>query len=240
MPDRVTAAPCPPGSPEGSASAPPFHLAERALARVSGARLIEGNRVQLLRDAAENYPAWAQAMLHAKTAVADGRWARVGSTNLNLQSWVGNWELDVAVEDEGFARAMAEMYQVDLEHATEIVLAARSRLRPTGTGRRTTGRWERRPGSASRAAAGAVSIGSAVHAAVTGRRVLGPAEARIMAAAGTGLLLLALLALVWPWAIALPVALLGGWLAVTLLVRGWRLRRARTRSERKGVGPLTG
>ena len=53
---------------------------------------------------------WNGSMLHAKTAVADGRWARVGSTNLNLQSWMGNWELDVAVEDEGFAGQMQEMY----------------------------------------------------------------------------------------------------------------------------------
>ena len=40
-------------------------------------------------------------MLHAKTAVADARWARVGSTNLNLASWIGNYELDVAIEDTG-------------------------------------------------------------------------------------------------------------------------------------------
>jgi cardiolipin synthase len=33
---------------------------------------------------------WNGTMLHAKTAVADGHWARVGSTNLNLASWLGN------------------------------------------------------------------------------------------------------------------------------------------------------
>ena len=49
---------------------------------------------------------WNGPMMHAKTAVADGRWARVGSTNLNLASWIGNRELDVIVEDEAFARAM--------------------------------------------------------------------------------------------------------------------------------------
>ena len=38
-------------------------------------------------------------MMHAKTAVADGLWARVGSTNLNIASWIGNYELDVAIED---------------------------------------------------------------------------------------------------------------------------------------------
>ena len=49
---------------------------------------------------------WNGPMLHAKTAVADGKWARVGSTNLNLASWVGNYELDVFVQDEDFASEM--------------------------------------------------------------------------------------------------------------------------------------
>ncbi|HLI33812.1 MAG TPA: phospholipase D-like domain-containing protein [Terriglobia bacterium] len=57
---------------------------------------------------------WNGPMLHAKTAVADGRWARVGSTNLNLASWIGNWELDVVVEDDLFAREMEQMYLDDL------------------------------------------------------------------------------------------------------------------------------
>ena len=30
---------------------------------------------------------WNGSMLHAKTAVADGQWARVGSSNLNIASW---------------------------------------------------------------------------------------------------------------------------------------------------------
>src|SRR5262249_27792819 len=49
---------------------------------------------------------WNGTMMHAKTAVADGRWARVGSTNLNVASFIGNYELDVAVEDAGFAGEM--------------------------------------------------------------------------------------------------------------------------------------
>src|SRR5256886_16865165 len=36
-------------------------------------------------------------MLHAKTLVADRRWARVGSSNLNGSSLLTNYELDVAV-----------------------------------------------------------------------------------------------------------------------------------------------
>lgn len=53
---------------------------------------------------------WNGSMVHAKTAVADGRWARIGSTNLNISSWIGNWELDVVIEDEDLAREMSEMF----------------------------------------------------------------------------------------------------------------------------------
>ena len=54
---------------------------------------------------------WNGTMVHAKTAVADGKWARVGSSNLNIQSWLGNWELDVAIEDERFrARRWRTMF----------------------------------------------------------------------------------------------------------------------------------
>jgi cardiolipin synthase len=59
-----------------------------------------------LLDAGVRVFEWNGTMLHAKTAVADARWARVGSTNLNIASWFGNCELDVVVEDEGFACSM--------------------------------------------------------------------------------------------------------------------------------------
>ena len=65
---------------------------------------------------------WNGTMLHAKTAVADGSWARVGSTNLNVASWFGNCELDAVIEDEEFAAKMEQAYLEDLDHATEIVL----------------------------------------------------------------------------------------------------------------------
>ena len=72
---------------------------------------------------------WNGSMLHAKTAVADGRWARVGSSNLNLASWIGNCELDIAIEDETFARCMETQYETDLSNATEIVLKLPRRWR---------------------------------------------------------------------------------------------------------------
>ncbi|MCI0545874.1 MAG: phospholipase D-like domain-containing protein [Candidatus Rokubacteria bacterium] len=171
---------------------------------------------------------WRGSMLHAKTAVVDGRWARVGSTNLNVQSWIGNWELDVAVEDEAFAEAMEDMYRDDLEHATEIVLTGRRRVRATAP-ERPVPRPEGGRGSVGRAAAGAIGIGSAVTAAMTNRRELGPAEATLMAAASLVLLALAAIALLVPWLVVIPAAALSAWLGLALLLRAWRARR--------GAGP---
>lgn len=39
---------------------------------------------------------WNGTMLHAKTTVANGRWARVGSTSLNIASWPANCALDAS------------------------------------------------------------------------------------------------------------------------------------------------
>jgi len=166
---------------------------------------------------------WDGPMMHAKTAVADGRWARVGSTNLNPASWLGNWELDVAVEDRGFAVAMERMFENDLTHSTEVVLTARQRVHKL-TGDRPR-RRRAAPGSAGRAAAGAIGIGSAVGAVISNHRVLGPAEAKVLGAAGTLLLALVVIVLVWPWLVIGPAALAGAWIAIATIVRALRIRR---------------
>ena len=165
-------------------------------------------------------------MLHAKTAVADGRWARVGSTNLNITSWIGNYELDVAIEDAGFAAQMEAAYEEDLCNATEIVLSTRNRVRPAvlPNARRVRGRFR---GSASRAAAGALRIGNTVGAAITNHRVLGPAEAGIMAMVAVVMLVLVTIGLIWPLAVVLPLSVLGAWIAISLLVRALLLRQQR-------------
>ena len=41
-------------------------LSDRAFSRAAGAPLIEGNRVRLLKDARENYPAWLDAIRAAQ------------------------------------------------------------------------------------------------------------------------------------------------------------------------------
>ena len=122
---------------------------------------------------------WNGPMVHAKTAVADGRWARVGSTNLNLASWIGNRELDVIVEDDRFARAMEEQYARDLANSTEVVLSQR-RVRAAGNVR--TPRTRGAGGSANRAAAGVLRIGNALGAALVAAQA--PPSRRAAAARG--------------------------------------------------------
>lgn len=170
---------------------------------------------------------WNGTMLHAKTAVADGRWARVGSTNLNLASFVGNYELDVAIEDVPFAGEMERTYQRDLERATEIVLERRRRGTTLSHAAEDLPHIRRaRGGSMKRAAAGALGIGSTVGAAITRPRELGYAEGRVTASAGIVLAGLAAIAFLWPSVIAWPLALLAGWLGLVLLFRAWAGWRA--------------
>jgi cardiolipin synthase A/B len=165
---------------------------------------------------------WNGPMLHAKTAVADGRWARVGSTNLNIASWMGNRELDLIVEDEPFAQRLEAMYRQDLDNATEVVLDARNRVRVPG-GTRQPREPGRGSGSGGRAMAGAVRIGNAVGAAITNRRVLEPVESHIAMIAGAALLGLAALAFVFPRGFSYPIAVVIAWIALALLYRGFML-----------------
>ena len=175
---------------------------------------------------------WNGAMMHAKTAVADGTWARVGSTNLNLASWLSNWELDVAVENESFAREVEEMYIDDLSGSTEIVLNARRKVASTGQ-RRRRGRRGSRLGSAGRVVAGALSLGKAVDAAISKKRELGAADAQPIAFFALLIFVLAIIAFRWPRGIAYPMGVIGAWLALGLLMRAVRLDRlGRRKGER--------
>ncbi len=57
---------------------------------------------------------WQGPMIHAKTMVADGLWSRVGSSNMNSASLLGNWEIDVGVLDSGLASQMEGLFLADL------------------------------------------------------------------------------------------------------------------------------
>jgi cardiolipin synthase len=183
---------------------------------------------------------WNGPMIHAKTAVADGRWARVGSTNLNISSWMGNYELDVAVEDEPFARSMEEMYLQDLESATEILLSKRYTVKLAAKRRNRLRRLKQNPrGSVGRAGASAVRISNTLGAAITNHRILGPAEARITGIGGLLLLTLAAIGIFLPRGLSIPLAVICGWLAVSFLIRTYKIvrdtRKKEDDSEEEGI-----
>jgi cardiolipin synthase len=167
--------------------------------------------------------------------VADGQWARVGSSNLNIASWLGNREIDVAVEDAGFASQLAAQYERDLENATEIVLAPRRRRR----GEKVQSSEARPPhprkggGSSGRTAAGALRIANTVGAALSDHRVLGDTATGPLLGGAALLLVLAIVAILWPAVIAWPLGLLAAWFALNLGIRLWRQHR---RNRRRHVG----
>jgi cardiolipin synthase len=69
------------------------------------------------------------ALLHSKTAVIDGVWSTVGSTNLDWRSFLDNDEVNAVIIGKEFAQQMQTMFARDLNASVPIVLE----------------HWERRP-----------------------------------------------------------------------------------------------
>ncbi len=93
-----------------------------------------------LLDAGVQIFEWEGVMIHAKTAVADGQIALVGSSNLDPLSMRLNFELNLAVIDAATGEAMRQMFERDLSEARAVLHSA----------------WRRRPAwqkAAERAAA---------------------------------------------------------------------------------------
>jgi cardiolipin synthase len=163
---------------------------------------------------------WTGSMMHAKTAVADSRWARVGSTNLNVNSWLGNWELDVAIEDTDVAATMEQHFLEDLSKARAITVGERGRLMvsfakpPRGLARQ----------SARRVVREVTGVARSLGAAVTGSRPLEDFEVGPLLVLGSTLCALALLGLYEPRVVAWPAAALALWAGVTLLVDAIKAR----------------
>jgi len=173
-------------------------------------------------------------MMHAKTAVADGLWARVGSSNLNIASWVGNCELDVAVENIAFAKSMEEQYLRDLENATEIVLTAPRRVRAM----RRRPRVRRSGGSSSRATASALRLARSMGAALrSNHQVLDDGETVALPWLALMLLALAAIAVIWPALVAWPLALLLGWIGAASAIRCARARSAARAAKHAATTP---
>lgn len=69
------------------------------------------------------------AVLHAKTAVIDGIWSTVGSANIDMRSFLHNYELNAVVLDAEFGMALESAFAEDLRYSTEV----------------TAEQWEQRP-----------------------------------------------------------------------------------------------
>lgn len=70
-----------------------------------------------LLDAGVELWLYQDVMIHAKTAVVDGRWVTVGTANIDRLSMTGNYEVNLQVHDPEMARHMEEIFRADLTNS---------------------------------------------------------------------------------------------------------------------------
>ena len=82
------------------------------------------------------------ALLHSKTAVIDGVWSTVGSTNLDWRSFLDNDEVNAVILGRDFAAQMQAMFEKDLGASDAIDLESWESRSPSpahqGVGRAAT------------------------------------------------------------------------------------------------------
>jgi cardiolipin synthase len=161
---------------------------------------------------------WNGPMVHAKTAVFDGRFSRVGSTNLNIASWFANYELDVFVECDAFGRKMQEMFLDDLQNSTEIVLENTYRV-PRNMRPPKAPRAKRGGGSVRKATAGALNAATSIGSAIAQKSPLGAAESRLLMIASIVLIGLTALFILFPRVASIPIIAILLILAIPTLVK---------------------
>jgi len=66
-------------------------------------------------------------VLHAKTAVIDGIWSTIGSSNLDWRSVMWNNEIDAVIIDRGMGTALEDLFRDDMAHSHEITREAWAR-----------------------------------------------------------------------------------------------------------------
>jgi cardiolipin synthase len=63
---------------------------------------------------------YSPALLHAKTMVVDGRWATVGSTNLDRRSFALNDEINLVVYNQGVAERLERVFSDDVSRSKQV------------------------------------------------------------------------------------------------------------------------
>lgn len=62
------------------------------------------------------------ALLHAKTALVDGVWSTIGSTNLDWRSFLDNQEINAIILGADFGKQMQALFEQDLESSKQVML----------------------------------------------------------------------------------------------------------------------
>jgi cardiolipin synthase A/B len=254
-----------------------YFVAPRSVSEALAAAARQGVDVRILVPAHNNWPLvgslsrggyrfllesgvrlfeWQGPMIHAKTAVVDGSWCRVGSSNLNGASLMGNWELDVGVFDPGLARQLEGLFLADLASSREIVLPGRAlvavgrlpgeaeppkaSLDPKGTLPERLEQQFRSLGSggSGRGAGMAplVRAGSLLGGALAGNRTLGREDRTVLGTLSVAILMVAAAAAFFPMLVGWCVAVLTTWFGVVTGIRALaQARRARAQERRAAL-----
>jgi len=248
-----------------------YFVAPRSLAEALAAAAQQGVDVRILTPAHNNWPIvgsmsrggyryllesgvrifeWQGPMIHAKTSVVDGVWCRVGSSNLNSASLLGNWELDVGVLDEDLGRQLEGLFLADLASSAEIVLPGSSSpmsvtrtsslggaAEPLDPDQPLSARLEHQL-KAMGTSAGRLSMASVVRAgeslgeALAGDRTLGREDRTVLGLLSIGVLTVALVAAIFPAVVGWFVAFVAGWLGIATGARAYSQARKAGAEER--------
>lgn len=169
---------------------------------------------------------WGGPMLHAKSMSIDGRWVRVGSSNLNPSSLIANWELDVFLESRDLAKQMDRQFSEDLASASEVVARERPLPAVPGIGRATAlvatepakgRRGRHRPGMLERRRRAYLRVTSLTRAA----------QSALAGSFGAALLIFALILALFPRTAAYTTAALAGAGGLALLISALARRHGR-------------
>ena len=171
---------------------------------------------------------WQGPMLHAKTTIADRRWARVGSSNLNVSSLLTNYELDLLAEGGDLADELAAQFRRDLAWSREIVLRTGGRIsRPRLVGAPTAADALHPPRPAGPVVPhkrSGYELGTV--AVVALRRVAGGVRRAIAGTAALTFVTLGALLLAFPKVMSVALAVGAFWLALGLTLYAFERRRS--------------
>jgi len=183
-------------------------------------RLTRVDYYELLRAGVRIFE-WRGPMLHAKTIVVDGRWIRVGSSNLNVSSLLANYEIDILADDPGLGQVMEAQFRRDIDRSVEV------RLREPAEGRRHRRVLEAlTPAPEADAPSHHPSLRERRRrAVVTLRAVLSTSRRGLLLQAAVGLVLVGALFLLVPRVMAAVCAALSLWLAAAAWAESARRRR---------------